>query len=92
MPTDRNPMVLFANDGVQKCYDYGIKKVAYFEKMMEANLSSPPAYRQYQKLAEAYDKILSLMRDNILHVDHKIDLKRLLLIELANLHDKIQKG
>lgn len=63
----RNPIILFADGGVQVCYDRFKERVSYYEHQMEKNLSSPEIYRWYNKVAEEYDFVLKMIRKNCTH-------------------------
>ena len=87
----RNPMVIFADHGVQKCYNKFIERVSYFESQMDQNISSPETYRWYQKIAEEYDMILKAMRRNCDHTTTKAGIKRITLELINKLTNRISK-
>ncbi len=70
----RNPMVLFADDDVQKCYNKYLERVSYFERLMDNNISSKERYAWYGRIAKEYDLVLKTMRENCIHCEHRIDI------------------
>jgi ribosome-associated translation inhibitor RaiA len=83
----RNPMVLFADDGVQKCYNKYIERVSYYERLMEQHISSTERYGWYGRMAAEYDLVLKTMRKNCIHCEHKNDVPTL----IQKLIDKLTK-
>jgi hypothetical protein len=87
----RNPMVLFADDSVQKCYNRYIERVSYFERQMDMNISSRERYAWYERIAKEYDMVLKTMRENCIHCDHKIDIPTIIRELICKLTKRIYR-